>query len=548
MDKYLERRDNMAFTADYGTGKDGNYSLYSTSQNINVSARITSILNGNRINFTDIQKGLSTRSLAVGDEIMLYRTRGTNQSQTGDYDFYTIIEKPSETVVVVDRPVNSMFGATSQLVSVPHYNNFFIGNGAKINAFSYVNGNGGVIAVRINGTLTIDSGEFLANGVGYRTDDLNQPNGNNLFVSGASLSSLYFGGDGGSNQFRGGYGYYKETVSYPSASEIVKENVTSYQKMFFGGAGSKGGRGSSSVNGGAGGGVIYIQARKIVIKNAASKYPFQANGLKGSEADNMNGGGAGGGAGGTIILASDNITGSFNYFAGATGGGGAGRYSGSDPKGPRAENGTNNKAGNGSHGWSAYNYPGKSYESNGGGGAGAGSNSGGDATSLKAGDGAITWGEGGAGGGAGGFILVYAPVKPEVITYPAIIFDTTIKSNPPSDPGKPTLNMESVLIGEQVTIQWSASTVSDNSAIEYQVEFYNGTAWEVIKTMPETSVSFIVSATGNIETAKVRVTAIGITGRSSSVESKEFKVRKALLLVRDGDIIKTYKDGVWQTI
>ncbi|MFE9081928.1 fibronectin type III domain-containing protein [Bacillus mobilis] len=539
----------MAFTPNYGTGKDGDISRYSNTVYVNTCARITSI-SGNRVNFTNIQTSTGVKGFSVGDEIMIYRTRGKTQSQAGDYDFYTIAEMPSATVIVTDKPVKDIFvGATSQVIRVENYNNVMIANGTTVRPFPYDGASGGVIAIRINGTLTIDSATFDANAVGYTTNDLNQPNGNNLYISRTNQGSAKLGGDGGSNQFRGGYGYYQDTFSFPSASEIVKENVTSYQKMFFGGSGSKGGSASSGSykDGGTGGGIIYIQARNIKIQGS-SKYPFQANGAKGMEADNINGGGAGGGAGGTIILASESITGASNYFAGATGGGGAGRFYGSDPKGPRAENGVNNKAGNGSHGWSANNYPGKSYESNGGGGAGAGGESGGNATALKAGDGAITWGEGGGGGGAGGFILVYSSIKPSVITYPAIIFDTIIKSNPPSTPGQPTINMISTLTGEQVTAQWSASTISDGSAIEYQVEFYNGSSWEQVKTVPEISCSFIISAANNTESAKVRVTAIGISGNSSSVESKEFKVLKMLLLIRDGDIIKTYKDGVWQTI
>lgn len=105
------------------------------------------------------------------------------------------------------------------------------------------------------------------------------------------------------------------------------------------------------------------------------------------------------------------------------------------------------------------------------------------------------------------------------------------------------------LTGETLSISWDASTDPDGDTVMYDVDFYNGSSWvSVASKITDLSVDYVLPSL-NITTAKIRVRAIdNKTAASAYQESPVFTVRKQLLLVQDGDIIKTYKDGVWQTI
>ncbi|MED1301849.1 glycine-rich protein [Bacillus pacificus] len=126
-------------------------------------------------------------------------------------------------------------------------------------------------------------------------------------------------------------------------------------------------------------------------------------------------------------------------------------------------------------------------------------------------------------------------------------------SMPPTVPTnlKITASTNSVyLTGETITVSWDASTDPEGDAITYDVDFYNGYSWlPIASKTTDVSVEYKLPDGLNITNAKIRVRAVDDkTAASSYQESAVFTVRKQLLLIQDGDIIKTYKNNIWQTI
>lgn len=118
---------------------------------------------------------------------------------------------------------------------------------------------------------------------------------------------------------------------------------------------------------------------------------------------------------------------------------------------------------------------------------------------------------------------------------------------PPTKPGKPSI-VEHLLTGETLTTSWTPSTIETNEEIAYKIELYNGNAWIEINTINTNSYSFIIPNGINTNNAKIRITALSQNSSSETSESDIFIISKQLLLIQDGDIIKTYKNGAWQTI
>jgi PQQ-like domain len=125
-------------------------------------------------------------------------------------------------------------------------------------------------------------------------------------------------------------------------------------------------------------------------------------------------------------------------------------------------------------------------------------------------------------------------------------------NKPPSESSflnQPDAN-EVCLSGETISLSWSVSTDDEGDSISYKLEFYNGSSWQTVSTgINGTDYNFVLPSNLNVDNAKFRLTAIDSNaGQSSPVESNTFKIRKQLLLIQDGDIIKTYKNGEWQNI
>ncbi|HDX9712863.1 TPA: fibronectin type III domain-containing protein [Bacillus cereus] len=123
-------------------------------------------------------------------------------------------------------------------------------------------------------------------------------------------------------------------------------------------------------------------------------------------------------------------------------------------------------------------------------------------------------------------------------------------SMPPTVPTnlKVTASANSVyLTGETITVSWDASTDPEGDAITYDVDFYNGSSWVPIASKTtDVSVEYKLPDGLNITNAKIRVRAVdNNTAASAYQESAVFTVRKQLLLIQDGEVMKTYTKGTW---
>jgi hypothetical protein len=122
----------------------------------------------------------------------------------------------------------------------------------------------------------------------------------------------------------------------------------------------------------------------------------------------------------------------------------------------------------------------------------------------------------------------------------------------PTTPGLFTVQPEGSsmnLSGETVNVQWNASTDPNGDAIRYDLEFYNGSSYVTIASnLTSRSFNYTLPSI-NVSSARFRVRAKDSKGATSSYRTgSSFQVRKQLLLVQDGEEIKTFKNGTWQTI
>ncbi|ECP9029748.1 fibronectin type III domain-containing protein [Campylobacter jejuni] len=107
-----------------------------------------------------------------------------------------------------------------------------------------------------------------------------------------------------------------------------------------------------------------------------------------------------------------------------------------------------------------------------------------------------------------------------------------------------------VLLSEtDVNIEWTVSTDQDDEAITYTLEFYNGSTWDVVASkLTNPSYTYKLPSL-NTTNAQFKVKAVDEKGGESDyLLGVAFTIRKYLLLIKDGDTLKTYKSGSWQSI
>lgn len=204
---------------------------------------------------------------------------------------------------------------------VLHYRDLDIGTYVMSGAlFNYSYGDG-LLPVRVSGTLTMGSGgNFDMSAMGHSGTSSPSYYGacwkgdagatNNMC---GGLGSSVYGGGGGGGYGHGGDGN-GNTSSGGAGSSTVSNSMSGGLGTHFI-MGSAGGSASSLV-GGAGGGIIYVAANKIVTNGGA----FYADGFDGPTSTD----GAGGGGGGSIMVYANSIEGSGTNFLARGGNGGSG--------------------------------------------------------------------------------------------------------------------------------------------------------------------------------------------------------------------------------
>ncbi|GIV29918.1 MAG: hypothetical protein KatS3mg028_0984 [Bacteroidia bacterium] len=238
-------------------GKDGNFT---TSSNIIVNQYYSVTANVNSgDNFVTVSP---SPTLSPGDLVLLIQMQGasvncyanpsntvaslpntnygaiTNYNNAGNYEFLQVNSVAGNTVYLA-CPVQKNYTASGkvQLIKVPRFSNLTVNNTIYGN---YWNGNtGGVVAVEVSGTLTINSsGRISADTIGFRGGKTNLRNS----------SPAYGVGDMG--HLDKNMGVYK--------GESIAGDTALYAVLFSGrfgkGAVANGGGGGNAVNAGGGGG------------------------------------------------------------------------------------------------------------------------------------------------------------------------------------------------------------------------------------------------------------------------------------------------------
>lgn len=126
-----------------------------------------------------------------------------------------------------------------------------------------------------------------------------------------------------------------------------------------------------------------------------------------------------------------------------------------------------------------------------------------------------------------------------------------IMNQPPTQPGEINGIQEPLyLTNESIQLNWGASTDPEKDAITYDVDIYDGNTWVSVATnVSEISSSIVIPSHINTDKSKIRVQGRDAVGnRSPYKESQTFSIYDKMLLVQDGDMVKTYKDGIWKVI
>jgi hypothetical protein len=360
---------------------------------ISLAQNISGVVNVySKVLAVDTEKGLlkladvSGFGQYVGNKVMIIQMKGAtidenNSSSFGDisaindagnYEINAVCGFLSDTMVLV-RKLSKTYNANGyvQIVIMPKLTNATVTDTLKAKLWDRATGTGGVIALDLTGTLTINKPIF-ATGLGFNGGECIKflvpcftTNGETGYYYPANANAVnqggkkgegvadYIslkdgargkqasgggggnnhnaGGGGGSNYGAGGSGGEKTNGSCKSntpgfgglsLSTYGYNGIGTQNKIFMGGGGGSGHDNDGyGMSGGNGGGIVYINATEIIGNAAtASDNKIVANGVTGNRFITAAGGwynyswsdgAGGGGAGGTVIL-------NVNTFSGTT--------------------------------------------------------------------------------------------------------------------------------------------------------------------------------------------------------------------------------------
>jgi Secretion system C-terminal sorting domain len=339
----------------------------------NAQANINGIINSyykvTSINTTQSSLNLpSTAGLSLFDNVMLIQMKGaavntTNTASFGSISAYNdagnyelnVICGIEPTRIYLQNKISKTYDPTNgfvQVVKVATYSNATVTSNLEAQTWDKNTGTGGVLAVIVNGTLTLQS-NVSATDNGFRGGDFKQlnglcgtflpypdyfyntaaittttGNGGNYKGEGiAELINTYSGGrgasanaggggndhnnggGGGGNLTTGGRGGNNTSTvgcrgNFPGVGAYSLSNAGN--KIFMGGGGGMGHGNGTAINTdiGNGGGIIFIKAVNLI----GNGYTISANGSLGTST--IGDGAGGGGAAGTIIMAVSAYSGS----------------------------------------------------------------------------------------------------------------------------------------------------------------------------------------------------------------------------------------------
>lgn len=345
--------------AEFGTAGDGDQTyVASTASNTaltngRIFSRAKNITNISADGLTITTAAFGAADYAVGDEVMFYVNgeKNTTDCSTVANEFFpgqhgfgrVSAVNIGSGLITLDQPIVPTPGAivtanltaaantanfcSIQIVRVPNFNNLTLNSASAIlltpQAFSYTNGFGGVLPIRVRGDLTVTGGgahAIHANALGF-------PGGSGVGIQG--MSSVAQGGSAGTANAQGGGG--TAAAGGGGGGGVGGAGGTGGTGSASDGAGGAGlacsgmscfvlgaGGGASSGAGGIGGGFIMLMAKNIV-SSGGSTLGVSANGQAGANSTDGGGGGAGG-----IVFMRTKTNASFLNLSASGGGGGTG--------------------------------------------------------------------------------------------------------------------------------------------------------------------------------------------------------------------------------
>ncbi|MCF6226470.1 MAG: IPTL-CTERM sorting domain-containing protein [Xanthomonadales bacterium] len=255
----------MSSESSAATGKDGNLTV-TGNQVVNYFTGLTAVNTVGGVTLTvsditdlnDVAGIYSSAALSTGDLIMLYQAQGASFTDTSDtssygafdlgnagrYEIYEVISVTGNDVVVADNGTlcntNSLIYSydlgLTQVIRVPQFDNLTIDAGGSIDTLAWNGSSGGVVAIDVGNTLTVN-GTINASVAGFRggvLDNLSAPGGTDITLYRDALAVS------GAEKGEGILGF----------NSVYNSNGGSFGR----GAPANGGGGGNSHNAGGGGG------------------------------------------------------------------------------------------------------------------------------------------------------------------------------------------------------------------------------------------------------------------------------------------------------
>ncbi len=207
-------------------------------------------------------------ALAVGDVILIYQARGASINTTdtptygditaygnaGNYEFQSVRSVSGNDIGLAPLDggssctagvIKRSYSTGAQVIRVPQYASLTVGATATVITNAWNGDTGGVLAMRVQNTLTVN-GTITASGLGFRgapQDNLDRPSGGftNLFFTSDANPAGGAKGEGIASGAGGTFGTINLPYSNPGGNFDI-------------GAPANGGGGGGSHNGGGGGG------------------------------------------------------------------------------------------------------------------------------------------------------------------------------------------------------------------------------------------------------------------------------------------------------
>jgi uncharacterized repeat protein (TIGR01451 family) len=255
-------------------GTDGSLIVTSANTILNQYDAITSISSNtvtvsNISNLTSALVGSngSLGPLAPGDMLMIYQAQGAtidtsntssygnvnSYNSAGRYEFVTVgsISGNAITVATACGSLKNTYVPTlAQVIRVPQFSSLTIDSGASITAPTWNGSTGGVVAIHVLGTTTVN-GQIDLTGKGFRGGAIVSNSGNNAGSTTYRSNGSYTAGSYGSG------GFPEDNVVGGEKGEGIAGSQTNYDALngrYGRGAPGNGGGGGTGHNAGGGGG------------------------------------------------------------------------------------------------------------------------------------------------------------------------------------------------------------------------------------------------------------------------------------------------------